>query len=182
MTITAATTSDHLQGIIALQRANLPKYISKREKEEEGFVTCEHTLEQLERMNKPHGHTIAINQGQVIGYVLTMTRECRDEVAVLKPMYKIIDALSYHEQSVLTTGYVVMGQVCIRKGYRGQGLFAALYEGMRERLSPYYPLCITEVSQHNVRSLKAHANQGFELLHRYTAPDGHPWDIIVWAW
>jgi len=182
MKITQATTAQHIQGILELQQINLPKNISEREKKEQGFVTCEHTVQQVTNMNTPYPHTIALANDKIIGYTLTMTPACRDEVEILKPMFELIDGLTYNGAPITDTGYVVMGQVCIDKAYRSQGLFYKMYDAMRDRLSEDFKLCITEVSADNKRSLRAHEKQGFQILHSYTAPDGHPWEVIVWAW
>ncbi len=128
MEVTIVSTHLHLEGILTLQQANLPNNIST-----------------------PHfSHTIAIDHDKIIGYILTMTKDCRNDLPVLIPMFDLIDKLSWRGQLLKEVDFIIGGQVCI-----------------------------TEVSSDNKRSLRAHVNQGFEVLHRYSAPDGHPWTILI---
>ena len=46
-----ALTDESLLQILDLQKRNLKKYLSDVEKESEGFVTAEHTFEQLKKIN-----------------------------------------------------------------------------------------------------------------------------------
>lgn len=177
-----ATTEGHLQGILDLQRVNLPRSISSIESKEQGFVTCEHNMELLSQMNKPYPHIIAVDGDKVVGYCLVMLSEMRDEIDILKPMFVQIDKQFISQKSLTDFSYFVMGQVCIDKNYRGQGLFKGLYDHQKEHMSHDFEMVITEVSAHNTRSLKAHKNQGFQLLKSYIAPDGHPWELIYWDW
>ena len=61
-----------------------------------------------------------------------------------------------------------MGQVCVAKEFRGQGVFHQLYAAHKSLLSKQYNYCITEVSTRNLRSLQAHFVVGFELLYHFT--------------
>jgi hypothetical protein len=68
-----ATSDDDLQQILNLQSQNLPKNISAEESKSEGFVTIQHILPLLKRMNEPYPHVVARNdEGSIIGYALTM--------------------------------------------------------------------------------------------------------------
>jgi hypothetical protein len=177
-----ASTEGHLRGILDLQILNLPKAISAAESREQGFVTCEHDLDLLSRMNEPFPHVIAVYDDQVVGYCLVLLSELREELEVLKPMFRQIDKQFIGDKSLMDINYFVMGQVCIDKKYRGQRIFYGMYDHLRENMSAKYEMVITEVSAHNIRSLKAHYNQGFKLLESYNAPDGHPWELIYWDW
>jgi len=68
----------------------------------------------------------------VIGYALCMLKEFKKEIEVLRPMFKQID-------SILNKGgdYIVMGQICIDKRFRKQGVFRGLYQFMKAQLRPY---------------------------------------------
>lgn len=45
-----------------------------------------------------------------------------------------------------------------------------------------YDFAITEIHKSNIRSIKAHARIGFELIHSYKDPNGDEWDIVIWDW
>ncbi len=170
-----------IKGISRLQQANLAKHISADEAREQGFVTCDHTVEMLDRMSRPHPHIIAVDEDRVVGYALTMMESLRDEVPEIVPMFAQIDVemerREWHDRS-----YLVMGQVCVAKSHRGQGVFYQLYDEMKTQMAGHFDLIITEISAHNTRSLRAHEKQGFKVMKEYVAPDGHPWVIVSWDW
>jgi len=182
MIFRTANSSNHLAEILQLQRSNLRNQRSEEEIAKEGFVTCEHSIDLLQKMNKPYPHVIAVENSKVVGYALVMLSEMRDALDVLKPMFKKIDDIYLQQPSPIIGSYFVMGQVCIDKSYRGQGLFYSLYNHMKEKMSSDFDICITEVSSHNKRSLRAHANQGFRTILTYHSEDGHPWEILAWDW
>ena len=177
---TIASTDSHLNQILDLQQQNLPKVLDADEKQSQGFVTVEHTFDLLKQMNSPYPHAIALSNNQVVGYALAMLPELRDKIEILIPMFNQIDS-AIHSQPTLKS-YFVMGQVCIAKAYRGQGIFYGLYNQLRKTMSSDFDCCITEVDPINTRSIKAHQNQGFKLLERYSDVRGRSWDLIYWAW
>ena len=75
-----------------------------------------------------------------------------------------------------------MGQVCIEKQYRGQGLFQGLYHQLKSNLSPHFEMVITEVSVKNTRSIRAHEKVGFESIKTYATEAGEEWSILLWDW
>jgi hypothetical protein len=75
-----------------------------------------------------------------------------------------------------------MGQICIDKPYRGEGIFQKLYNYQREVLSTYFDYCITEISQLNTRSIKAHLRQGFQIIDTHSDDHGSIWEMVLWDW
>ncbi|AXT62139.1 GNAT family N-acetyltransferase [Aquimarina sp. AD10] len=173
---TIATSEEELQQIITLQRKNLTASISTNEKQKEGFVTVQHDIEVLKKMNDTQAHIIAKSGDTVVGYALSMVKEFQDEIEILKPMFAKIDEILNP-----TTTYITMGQICIDKAYRKQGLFRGLYQTMKKELSKKYELLITEVAASNTRSLQAHYAVGFSDLLVYTSNDVI-WHIVQWDW
>jgi len=169
-----------IEEILHLQQINLPQNISLQEKQSQGFVTIEHDFDLLLKMNKVSPHIIALDQEKVIGFALVMLGSFREEIEILKPMFHRIDK-NFSNLSVPKT-YFVMGQVCIAKEYRGQGIFKGLYDKMKEVMSPRYDCCITEVDPENIRSIKAHDKQGFKRLELYSDHTGRFWELIIWNW
>jgi len=168
-------TSELIQ-ILALQQKNLPISISTQEKEKEGFVTVHHDFDILKKMNDREPHIIAKHGDTVIGYALCMTKDFSDEIDVLRPMFQQIDPTIPPD-----INYLTMGQICIDKPFRKQGVFKGLYNKMRETLKNQYDLLITEVAADNIRSLQAHLAIGFKELVIYEAK-GIRWHLIRWDW
>ena len=180
--LTQAFFEHDLQQILALQKANLAEQISETELQQEGFVTVKHDLKLLKALNEPNPHIIAKLGEEVIGYALVMSAEKADTVPVLIPMFEQIEKLTFEGQRLGAGRYVVMGQICIAKAYRGQGLFKALYLHMQACLQAQFPYVITEVSDRNKRSLRAHQKVGFHPLEIYNDPSGERWHLLLWDW
>ena len=179
---TLLTTDTEIHQLLALQQSNLPQNISSQEAQSQGFVTVEHDYALMKAMNDAEAHVIAKDQQTVIGYALVMLSSFQDRIPVLQPMFALLDGLNFKDKQLSDCQYFVMGQVCIDKNYRGQGIFDGLYENLQKNYHQKYEFVVTEVATRNVRSIKAHQRVGFELLHRYTDPRGEEWDVIVWDW
>ncbi len=175
---TANSDSD-LQQILNLQRINSPQSLSPEEIDREGFVTVQHDLPLLQKMNTPHPHIVARHKGNIVGYALVMQRTLSDHIPILTPMFEQINKIRYQGHVLKNCKYVVMGQVCIAKVHRGKGLFADLYREMASRLKPHFDYIITEISPQNPRSLKAHYKVGFQKIHTYQSLDGADWVIVL---
>jgi hypothetical protein len=97
-------------------------------------------------------------------------------------MFNTFDKLEYKTKPLKHYNYIVVGQVCIAKEYRGVGIFDGMYKEYKNLLSKKYDFALTEIDTTNLRSINAHKRIGFELLHNYTSTDGKNWDIIIWDW
>jgi ribosomal protein S18 acetylase RimI-like enzyme len=168
-----ADTITELQQILSLQQQNLPKNLSEEEQKEQGFLTVEHTLGVLQKMNAIQPHIIAVSNDKVVGYALCMHKSFKKMIPVLVPMFTIID--SFLDTNV---DYMVMGQICIDKNYRKKGIFRGLYTKMTEEVSDKYDAIITEVDALNIQSSNAHKAVGFEELTRYES-GGQQWELII---
>jgi predicted GNAT superfamily acetyltransferase len=172
ITYTKVTVNAELEQILELQEKNLLENLSEEEKKEHGFVTIKHTLEILKAMNNACPHTIAKAENKVVGFALSMTKDFANDIAVLKPMFQEISKLVSDEN------YIVMGQICIDKNYRKQGVFRGLYDFMKTAICVNkFDAIITEIDIKNERSLKAHESIGFVHLKDFKAADKN-WRIV----
>ena len=142
-----ADTLQELEQILDLQQRNLPKNISQEESTKEGFVTVEHTMDVLQAMNEVCGHIIAVDEDQIVGYALCMHPKFAEDIEVLRPMFHEIDKALEGK-----VNYMAMGQICVAKTHRGQGIFRKLYQTMKEKLPKGFDMIITEVDGKNPRS------------------------------
>jgi len=172
---TRASTEDELNQILALQKKNALDSISSEEKQKEGFVTISHSYEVLKQMNDACPHIIAKDGDLVVGYALTMLAEFRDKISILSAMFETATALLGNKK------YLAMGQICISKAYRKQGIFKGMYNFYKEELKDEFDCLLTEVATNNTRSLNAHLNVGFEILKSQTTNDTS-WELICWDW
>lgn len=176
-----AESPEELEGILSLQRSNLPKNISATEKSQQGFVTVNHSFEQLAEMNALAPHLIAKDGEQVVGYILAMTKASKALIPILIPMFNQFDSVDFCGHPVSNFNYLVIGQVCVDKNYRGQGIFDRMYDAYSETFSERFDFAITEIAVSNVRSIKAHQRVGFEVIHTFS-DDTEDWAIVVLGW
>lgn len=172
---------DVLQQIIGLQRKNIAEVLSSAELKQEGFVTVHHDLPLLQKICGNYGHAVAMEGDRLVAYALVMLKEYAADVAILVPMFEKINQLSYHQKLLKEQPYLVMGQVCIDKAYRGLGLFSQLYQSMQRALSDDFTFLITEVALRNPRSIRAHQKVGFQCIEEYST-ETEDWQILLWDW
>ena len=180
--ILVSQTTKDLKGIIALQKLNLRADLSTTEIKEQGFVTVSHSLSDLEMMHQHEPNIIAKNEDKVIAYVLGMTEQSKSDIPRLVEMYESFDHIQYKGKSVAEYKYIVVGQVCVDKRYRGQGLFDRIYQVYKNYFQDKYTFAITEIASINLRSMKAHERLGFETIYTYTDGSDTEWNVVVWDW
>jgi GNAT superfamily N-acetyltransferase len=171
-----ASTLNELEQIRALQLQNSYQNISSEEKLQEGFVTVQHSVALLEQMNYACAHIIAKDNDIVVGFALVMLSSFRNEIKALIPMFERIGELVSKDKT-----YAVMGQICVDKDHRKQGIFRGLYHFYKEELQHQFDYLITEVAAINLRSMQAHEAIGFKIIDTYDE-DGIVWNIILWDW
>jgi ribosomal protein S18 acetylase RimI-like enzyme len=176
---TAAVSDLELQGILSLQKENLQQHLDSLD---QGFVMVCHQLADLQKMNAIAPHIICKSADKVVAYVLAMTKACKEDIPVLFPMFEQFDQLPYKGRMISAYDYMVVGQICVGKEYRGLGIFDGLYSEYKKRYQEKYPFAITEVATRNLRSMRAHERVGFKVVDRYLAPDGEEWAIVLWDW
>ena len=170
-----------LEGILSLQQENLSTLLSQEERDEQGFVTIKHNLQQLQSMHSIAPHVLAKEKDKVVGYVLAMTLASRDVVPLMVPLFENFDQSEIGGKKVTDYNPMVVGQVCVGKSQRGTGLFDKLYTEYREQYAATYDFAITSVALSNHRSLAAHQRVGFKILHTFQ-DSLHPWAIVCWDW
>jgi predicted GNAT family N-acyltransferase len=170
---TTVSAEDELLQILELQKANLAPAVSEAESRIEGFVTVVHSLDLLRRMNERCPHVLAKSGNGVVGYALSMHPDFSKEIDILRPMFREIEKVQSSREA-----FLVMGQICIDKAYRKQGIFRGLYREMLNKYQKEFTQIITEVDARNRRSLGAHYAIGFRGLSQYQS-SGRDWHLIV---
>ena len=181
VTITLVTNHDELVGIRDLQALNLRKNIDAATALSDGFLTAEYTMEYLQHMHDASPSIIAKDGNQVVGYALVATKAVREGHDLMADLFNVIDTKYYKGKSLKEVNYVVVGQLCVAKGYRGQGLVKRMYDYYRDCYAKEYEYLITDVAQANTRSLNAHKKSGFIVIDTLEY-GGIGWDIVLWDW
>jgi len=181
ITIKQVTDFSELEGTKSLQEANLKRNLTEEDAGLEGFVTAEYTIEFLTRLHQLVPSVIAKDDDLVVGYALAASTEIRKEHDLLGDLINNIDKIIYRDQLLKDSRYIVVGQLCVAKDYRGLGLVRRMYEHFKSCLSKDYDYCLTDVASDNPRSLKAHLKSGFSVVDTLHY-GGVSWDIVLWDW
>jgi ribosomal protein S18 acetylase RimI-like enzyme len=176
-----ASSEYDLKQILELQQQNLQRHISNEELLTQGFVTLQHDLATLTKMHELAPSVVVKDNDKVMGYALTMLKECRQLIPDLEPMFVVLDSTKWQGKSLADYNYYVMGQVCITKAFRGQGIFDQLYAHHKKIYQPRFDLLVTEIATRNHRSIRAHERIGFKTI-RVHRDELDEWAIVAWDW
>jgi GNAT superfamily N-acetyltransferase len=181
LTATVTQNRHDLEQILALQQCNLAAKLSTDEGRDQGFLTVEHSLDMLQKMHDAAPSIVIKDDEKIVAYALTMLRECRLMIPLLVPMFNSLDELKWQRKPLNKYSFYVMGQICVDKAYRGQGLFDQLYKKHKEVYRSRFDLLVTEISTRNTRSLRAHERVGFQTINVYR-DETDEWAVVVWSW
>ena len=181
VSIKLVSNKEELEGIQALQQQNLRKNLTEIEAEEQGFLMAEYNIDFLQKMHDAAPSVIAVSEGKVVGYSLVALKTIRDEHPLLADLFNTIDRIEFQSQDLGKSNYVVVGQLCVGKGFRGIGLVDRMYHYYKDSYAREYEYLITDVAQANQRSLKAHKKTGFQVIDQLSF-EGISWDIVLWNW
>jgi hypothetical protein len=176
-----AQTNADLQGILKLQRENSLYSVSQEEKNTEGFVMVQHRMEDLKAFAEIAPQLIAKDDSVVCAYALAMPRSLKKSIPMLIPMFDQLDIIRHQGKSISDYNYITIGQVCIKKGYRGIRLFDQIYVAYKAEFETLYDFAITEISTSNIRSMRAHERVGFKIIHTFR-DEFEEWNIVCWDW
>ncbi len=80
----------------------------------------------------------------------------------------------------LHSSLIIVGQLCIAKKFRGQGLVEKLYAFFSTEMQIKYDFIVTDINQENPRSLKAHEKSGYKkVLRFFDSYNNSNWDIVI---
>ncbi len=164
--------------IKAIQEKNLRQHLTDEEAANQGFLTASYTIDYLKEMNAAFPTVVAKDKDAVVGYAMITTKEVREGHDLLKDLFDNIDRCQYEGKLLKDTNYVVVGQLCVAKAYRGMNLVKKMYDHFAEVVKEKYAYMVTDVDCDNHRSLKAHAKAGFEVIDSLIY-GGKKWDIVI---
>src|SRR5215216_5862316 len=127
---TTVTTQKELEQIQKLNHQNLKQSLSDVEMAKEGFVSWFYSLELLEKMHRLAPSVIVKEKDhdEVVGYALVTLKEAGSFHQNLQTMITNLQNIYFLNKPLIEHDFYIMGQVCIHKSYRGQGVFNLLYQ------------------------------------------------------
>jgi hypothetical protein len=170
-----------IPALLALQRDNLKQNLDAQTIERQGFVSFIYDAPTMKGMIEGAPQIVARDGDLLVGYALSATKGYSETMVLMKPLVAICDTLSYNNTPLSISRYYIMGQVCVRDGYRSIGVFDALYEGHKQYLSSQFDYLITEIADDNKRSLAAHRRVGFKTIYEYFEKEADKyWHVVLW--
>ena len=174
-------TNEQIDNLLALQQLNLKNNIDVVTQQSQGYLSFPYTNAILRRMMHDEPQPIAFADGQVVGYALMATLKVCQTIDLMLPLLNMFNQLTFNDKPLSSYRYYVMGQVCVRAGYRGIGVFDALYAQHKTAFAERYDFVVTEIAADNLRSIAAHRRVGFQTLHRYfDAVSQKIWEVVIW--
>lgn len=174
-----ARSPQDFEQVLTLQRQNHLDALAGDDLASTGFVYARHTVEVLEAFAAHLPQVVARDGERIVGYTLAMPVTLRDALPELVPMFQQFERMTYRGRPLAAYRYMVGGQVCVAREVRGQGLLARLYHECRRRLPGGFELCVTEISERNAVSLRAHLKVGFEPIGTYQDAN-ELWNVVAW--
>lgn len=165
--ITRLGTINDINGIIALQKANLYENLSDAERKN-GFVTTAFSEAQLTKLISRRGIFIAEENGGIVGYAMAGAWDFWSMWPIFPYMVSRLGSLTFQGGPVAPEKSFQYGPICISSTHRGAGLFPMLFEEMRLELAARYPIGVTFINRINERSIAAHKRKlGLSLIDEF---------------
>ncbi len=179
---TTVSSDAELQHIIDLQFINLKQNITPEEKNEQGFVTMVFTMDMLRAMHRLAPSIIVKDANEkVVAYAIVFLKDGRSLYPGMESMFLNFEKINWNDKPFTNYNYYIMGQICVAKEVRGQGVFEMLYHKHREIYGQRFDCIVTEIATSNQRSLRAHEKVGFKTISMHSdAIDD--WKVVAWDW
>jgi hypothetical protein len=170
-----------ITSLLELQYVNMVENLSVKEASEQGFLTFQYDETFISEMLTDMPQPVARDGELLVAYALATSKRAAALNPLTKTALNLCETLSINDKALRDMKYYILGQVCVKEGYRGKGIFDDLYLEHKKLFSNTYDCIVTEISQKNTRSLTAHKRIGFQVIHSYN--DGKTdWDIVFWDW
>ncbi|ASZ12958.1 hypothetical protein KTO58_09560 [Chitinophaga pendula] len=178
---TSTLLATEAEQLLALQLDNMKEQLSAQTAASQGFLTFQYDIVTLRSMMRDMPQPVVRGHGQLVGYALAASRAACAESRLLAPLAEQCQELYIDDRRIGDLRYYIMGQICVREGWRGMGLFDALYQHHKVLFSGAYDCMVTEISAANKRSLAAHARVGFQTVQIVREGDV-TWHVVAWDW
>ena len=181
MTICLATTDREIQEIRDLQEVNLKENVTAENRLSDGFLTAKYELDFLKAMHNLTPAIIAKPDDAVVGYALATDKSLLSSHPLLNDLSCQINKISFKKKTIGDFNYLVVGQLCVAKEFRGQGVAQQLYFHFKKVYKNRYPFAVTDVDQKNNASLGMHSKVGFKTLSTLNYGESS-WNVVVLDW
>lgn len=139
-------------------RLNAENFIANLSVEErrDGFLSAVFTIEQVAAMAGDLGVTIALDQGEVVGFVCAFRNDFDHGSPVVAKMIESYDRAMFEGKLLAQYETYAYGPVCIDRRYRRKGLLRGLYEAQKSDLAGQFEVGVALIARDNLHSMDAH--------------------------
>ncbi len=149
-----AIPQDYL-GIESLSAANQLS-ASNPDAQQQGFLSAQMSLSQVEHFANELGIVVAVEQGEVAGFLNLSFAAGDRQPPIIKQMVSHFHELRFQSRPMAEYQMFLYGPVCINSAYRGQGILRKMFDQMKVELLGKYDLGIAFVAENNPHSLAVH--------------------------
>ncbi|QHT68068.1 GNAT family N-acetyltransferase [Rhodocytophaga rosea] len=174
-------TATELLHIAALQHENQRRNLSQSERQQYGFISADYNFDVLIQMHMAEPSLISKSNDQLIAYCLAFPPHLLKKIPALQYMSRILNQVDYQGMPLSMFHYLFVGQVCIAKEFRGQGIFDDLYSIYKTAYSSRYDMAVTAIPKENLRSMRAHQRVGFQEICTFDH-SFDPWSLVLCDW
>ena len=126
----------------------------------DGFITTSFSEEELTQLiTFEQGLFVAEDQGEIVAYAMAASWVFWSKWPMFAHMIKALPGLSYHGIALTEENSYQYGPVCVRKDYRGKGVFQEIFEFALQAMSSRFEVLVTFINKINPRSYKAHVSK-----------------------
>ncbi len=173
----------HITQILALQGRSSARLVTDlEERQAQGYVSFETTIELLNKLREEIGIVVAVNaDDNVVGYEIPISLKTAAETGFFENYLKGIGGLTACERPFDTDNSVIIAQICLDSVFKGQGLDVKLHQaltGLITHTSKSVEYILTGISATNPRSQRAAIRNGFQHLADYQEGND-PWKIFA---
>lgn len=171
-------THDHIDGILKLQAKNLVTNLKDDEKDD-GFVTTPFTVEQIENLIKLDGVFLALDNNEVVSYVMCASWQYWVAWPMFEYMASFLETLEFEGTKLTMNNSYQYGPICVAKEYRGSGVFENVFEFARKQMNEKYPILVTFINKINIRSYEAHVRKlGLEVITEFEFNNNNFYELV----
>ena len=145
------------------------------------YILIEYDNELLLKVNKIEKSIVAKKGKKIVAYAIVINKAAYGLNKLFDDLIDRVNNLKYDKNYLNKIDYALVGQLCIRKNYRGKGLVKDIYNFFKKEYSKKYKYLITDIDERNTRSLKAHIKNKFQIIDNFYWGDSY-WNIILWNW
>ena len=144
----------------------------------DGYLSAGFTAQQFADFDRDLCVVIADDASRLGGYLCASSSEFNRQFGLSGKLVSRYPQINFNGRRLDSWKSFVSGPICVESEYRGQGIFAGLYDILFKLVPEVYELAVVLVSIANPRSLRAHEKIGMVGLDEFEF-DGRSFAVLA---